>query len=328
MGRVRRYKKFKSCDPFAKQGPKVVDTIHDEPVDVFEEQERRAEKRQRKREEDPEHIERMLQREAIRQLRLENEKNGGGSALKKNKRELEGRREDETMKQFKTRIREETRAALRNEVKKITATAKKKRAYLTDKKFKKKGITRFDPTEELIEEGFSSRHDGLLRESDRGGADSFDAPESVVFGERMDRPPEFAGVAPLRLKSGNSYVEKPVPSNKKHHAIEEKAQRSLSWATANGAIGDKEGEDEEEEERPRKKAKRSKMSISDIVGGEDMDDDGNMSRSQGSLKFQSGGNSKSKVKKAAIVRKPGELEKLRAQAQEAYKALREKKRTF
>jgi len=322
MGRVRRYKKFKSCDPFAKQGPKVVDTIHDEPIDIFEEQERRAEKRIRKREEDPEHIERMLQREAIRQLRMENEKNGG-SGLKKNKHELEGRKENETMKQFKTRIREETRAALRNEVKKITATAKKKREYLTDKKFKKKGISRFDPKEELIEEGFSSRHDGLLRESDRGGADTFDAPEIVVFGERMDRPPEFAGVAPLRLKSGNSYVEKPVPSNKKHHAIEEKAQRSLSWATATGAIQEK--EEEEEEERPRKKAKRSKTSISDIVGGEDMDDDGNRSRYLGNMHFSSAGKTKAKQKTTL---KPGELERLREQAQAAYKALRDKKRTF
>ena len=93
MGRVRRYKKFKSCDPFAKNGPKVADTVHDEPVDMFEEQERRAEKRQRKREEDPEHIERMLQREAIRQLRIENEKSGGST--KKTKHELEGRKEDE-----------------------------------------------------------------------------------------------------------------------------------------------------------------------------------------------------------------------------------------
>lgn len=323
MGRVRRYKKFKSCDPFAKNGPKVADTVHDEPVDMFEEQERRAEKRQRKREEDPEHIERMLQREAIRQLRIENEKSGGST--KKTKHELEGRKEDETMKQFKTRIREETRAALRSEVRKITSTAVKKKAYLTDKKFKKKGVSRFDSKEELIEEGFSSRHDGLLRESDLGGVDSFDAAEIVTFGDRMDRPPEFAGVAPLRLKKGNSYVEKAVPSNKKHNAVEEKAKRSRSWAEANGAIQEEEEREEErEEECPRKKAKRSRTSISDIVGGEDMDDDGSKSRNQGNLQFASGG--KTKIQTAP--RKPGELERLRTQAQEAYKVMRDKKRKF
>ncbi len=39
MGRVSRYKKIKSCDPFAKRLQKVekVDTIHDQPPDEFHE---------------------------------------------------------------------------------------------------------------------------------------------------------------------------------------------------------------------------------------------------------------------------------------------------
>lgn len=37
MGRVRKYKKFKACDPFSKKGRAEVDTIHDEPPDIHEE---------------------------------------------------------------------------------------------------------------------------------------------------------------------------------------------------------------------------------------------------------------------------------------------------
>jgi hypothetical protein len=37
MGRVRRYKKIKAIDPFAKKGKVEIDTIHDEPPDMHKE---------------------------------------------------------------------------------------------------------------------------------------------------------------------------------------------------------------------------------------------------------------------------------------------------
>jgi len=37
MGRVRRYKKCKAIDPFAKKRKAEVDVLHDEPPSVFNE---------------------------------------------------------------------------------------------------------------------------------------------------------------------------------------------------------------------------------------------------------------------------------------------------
>jgi hypothetical protein len=36
MGRVRRYKKIKSIDPFAKKQKAELDTVHDEPPQDFQ----------------------------------------------------------------------------------------------------------------------------------------------------------------------------------------------------------------------------------------------------------------------------------------------------
>ncbi len=320
MGRVRRYKKIKAIDPFSKARPKAVDTIHDEPPEIFEEASRKAELRLLRRFEDVNSVERMLQREAKRQLQLESSENSFSK-----KPSLEGRKEDESMKEFKARIREDTRAALRNGVRKITATAKKKKEYLTDRKYKKKGMTRINLNEELIEEGFSSRDDGLLRSSDVGGADEFDAPEKVAFGERMDRPPEFANVAPLRLKQGNSYVEKPVPGSKKRQNTENQTRLKNSWAAANpqqasryvAALGT--ADDFEDDSRASKKEKKTK--ISDIVGRSEMDDCVDARRMQGGMTYSEG-------KQARATKSPAELARLREQAQKAYKVLRDKKRKF
>jgi hypothetical protein len=45
MGRVRRYKKFKACDPFSKRKITEVDNVHDEPPNLFEERIRKDRKR-------------------------------------------------------------------------------------------------------------------------------------------------------------------------------------------------------------------------------------------------------------------------------------------
>lgn len=36
MGRVKRYRKIKACDPFAKRQTKEVDTVHDQAPDLHE----------------------------------------------------------------------------------------------------------------------------------------------------------------------------------------------------------------------------------------------------------------------------------------------------
>lgn len=45
MGRVRRYKKFKACDPFSKKSSAPIDTVHDEPPEMFEQRSKRKENR-------------------------------------------------------------------------------------------------------------------------------------------------------------------------------------------------------------------------------------------------------------------------------------------
>lgn len=65
MGRVRRYKKFKACDPFSKRGKTEVDTIHDEPPSQFEQRARRSGKRGEGGGDDTEdEYEKFLRREA------------------------------------------------------------------------------------------------------------------------------------------------------------------------------------------------------------------------------------------------------------------------
>lgn len=87
MGRVRRYKKFKAIDPFAKAKKAEVDLVHDEPPDVHDERGSKAgrnhvhalksscpllmpgRKRRRQLEEVDEDV--MLRREGMRALREE-----------------------------------------------------------------------------------------------------------------------------------------------------------------------------------------------------------------------------------------------------------------
>jgi hypothetical protein len=36
MGRVRRYKKYKACDPYAKKQKSEIDLVHDQPPEIHE----------------------------------------------------------------------------------------------------------------------------------------------------------------------------------------------------------------------------------------------------------------------------------------------------
>ena len=110
MGRVRRYKKIKSIDPFAKRGSNNTKGLgtYDEPPDVFEEKQRDRKRKERVWDNlDDQEI--LLQREALRVLRIEK-----SLQPKKSESQIEGKKNDESMKDFKRRIREETTTTLRD----------------------------------------------------------------------------------------------------------------------------------------------------------------------------------------------------------------------
>ena len=107
MGRVKRYKKFKACDPFAKRTKAEVDTVHDEPPELFEQRTKRTVKRGKSNDEnmnEEDMYEMYLQREAKRAKKEED-----AEKLKPKVNKIESKRVDESSKDFKNRIRQETR---------------------------------------------------------------------------------------------------------------------------------------------------------------------------------------------------------------------------
>ena len=339
MGRVRRYKKFKACDPFSKQAKTTVsaaDLDHDEPPDIYEDSVKKAHKKRMQRFRDEDLMERQLQKEALREEREELNKKPS-EKNKANSKKLEGRKEGETMKQFKTRIRLDTRTALRDELKGLTKTSKKNKDFLLTKKYKKKGVERFDINEELIEDGFSSRDDGRLRQSDLGGSDEFEAAESLAFGARMDRPPEFRGVDPLKRKlADGSTQEMQLSQRMQQRKTKVEGSRTGPWVDTGPSFGrDDDGEgatagaedsdgdyDERGNLKKKKKKKGKKRNICDIMGDNGGGGDGghDVRMKDGYLLPVAG--------KKGARSLPRENEALRLEAQEAYRAIRDKKRKF
>jgi hypothetical protein len=302
MGRVRRYKKVKSVENWESR-PSTSDK-HDQPPSIWEGEQRRSAKRVNKAFDDDKTFERMLQHEARRQIKVEEEKgasstSGIGTARVKS---IEGKKEDETMKEFKNRIRQETSKTLREEIGKLKASSKKSKQYLVDKKNKKKGKVTVDVDKEEYDEGFSARDDGVLRASDLGGADDWEKSDRVMFGERVDRPPEFLKVAPLKLKGdGPMKVAKHAPG--KHN-------RNNSAGTM-----------EESNHSNKKPKKEKKRNIADVV--ESTTDEGFNGGDADAVFFKSGKTGVGGAKASAA-----ELEALREKVQNAYRAIRDKKRKF
>ena len=186
MGRVRRYKKVKSFDPFAKKGSDSSSSsssskkkaAFDEPPEVFENRSRKqqAEQLSWDNEEDKEV---MMQREALRALRTD--KQNDNAAI--DKRDT-SKRADETMKQFKQRIRDETKVILRDELKGMTATAKKRKLRLKERKLKRRGKNTIKSSSSS--DGDDYDDNGVIQE-----VLEFRAGEAVRFGDVADRPPEL-----------------------------------------------------------------------------------------------------------------------------------------
>lgn len=202
MGRVKRYKKFKACDPFSKQfNRREIDNVHDEPPNIFDDKTERIVKKAKRKENNS-----MLQIRKFAKL-TDHTAVSSVTSIKDEIKKIEGKREDETMKTFKKRLRQETRETLRDEIRGLTATAQKKKLRLKERKQqRKKGKvpehldsngkkSREDrDDDETLDREFGASETGQLRASDMDGAKmTFDATDAdeVKFGERVEAPPDL-----------------------------------------------------------------------------------------------------------------------------------------
>jgi hypothetical protein len=130
------------------------------------------------------------------------------ASIKDEMKKIEGKREDESMKTFKKRLRQETRETLRDEIKGLTSTAQKIKLRLKERKQRRKkgkgdqfgdndnnGGSRANRDEdETLDREFDASDTGILRPSDMDEAkmtfDENDADE-VKFGERVEAPPDL-----------------------------------------------------------------------------------------------------------------------------------------
>mmetsp|Transcript_23819 Transcript_23819/g.21677 ORF Transcript_23819/g.21677 Transcript_23819/m.21677 type:complete len:268 (-) Transcript_23819:82-885(-) len=196
MGRVKRYKKIKACDPFAKRSNtvKAIDYKHDQPPEKYEKKAKRREKRSLKWEND-EDRELLLQKTALKELQ-ENK-----SVVPK----IEGKHADETMREFKTRIRFETKKSLVQQTKKISSTAQKRKNHLINKKILKKNkklkISNDLDSYNVVEEEYIDFNNNVNNNNEivktktfitNKPIKEFNKPEIIQFNERVDRPPDVS----------------------------------------------------------------------------------------------------------------------------------------
>lgn len=354
MGRVRRYKKLKSVDPFNRKGSGNASTGElNEPPNIFEDGIKRKNKKLRKQFNDPNEMERQLQKEAIRDVKLKTGVKGLGTmgntsmkglreaALKKQQSSsskkdnkdgdkeglFDSKRDDETMKEFKTRIRQQTKEVLRDELRSNTKTAKKNKEYFKEKLYKKRGHRPVDVNEEEFTDGFSSRSDGHLRYSDLGGKDDFEGKEERRFGERVDDVPEFKHLKSLKVKSASPSapdgVYKAAPGK-------DMSGRNTSTLLAKELEeGDKNAKKvnklKEKKENTVQKKRKDKRKISDIVTSNSADDSRLSKYDKMSPDAVLFGASRRQGVGGAKASK-AEMEELRARVQKAYKEMKEKKR--
>ena len=191
MGRVRKYKKIKAIDPFSNKKRSGIDVKHDDPPDLFDDKKRRNRKKLDRPFDDLDHAEKMLQREAVRQLRDIQSQN---LHHKEGQKVVEGKRTNESMKDFQQRIKNETKITLREELLKMTKTSQKKKEHMKAKKMKKKlhkqatngqGLIggRTEEENDVINRDFNQRHDGLLRPSDLVHCDLYSILTSLTLSQ-------------------------------------------------------------------------------------------------------------------------------------------------
>lgn len=327
MGRVRKYKKIKACDPFAKRKKAEVDVVHDEPPEIFENKVKRDAKRKERDWEDT-GSELFLQREALRSIKLAEEQ------AHKQEHSIEGKREDETMKAFKQRVRQETRVTLRDELKSLSSTAKnrkeKLKARTSVKKLKRRqALGEEAPIEEDLNE-FSQSADGRLRPSDLGASAFFKEADHVSFGERAERPPDLKPFA-HKLKSSKSksgevggegggigmiQTDGGLKGSKK-----DKSKKVIGTETSDGdnrSGGDEEGQESGDGRNSKKKKKKTTL---DHMFHADTEMEGGGDAGRIAEILSAGGAGNKKVAGGGSV-SVDEMDLLRTKVQDAYKAVK------
>ena len=115
---------------------------------------------------------------------------------------FQAKNEDESMRAFNRRIKNETREVLRDDVK-SQQTNDRRKEYLKEKKKKKKGGGHFGGKSGEGEYfGNEGTHGGAVGGRRRAGSDSDEGEDDdyVHFGEQADRPPEFKVTPKSRKK--------------------------------------------------------------------------------------------------------------------------------
>eukprot|EP01038_Epipyxis_sp_PR26KG_P011487 gene11487-15386_t len=337
MGRVRRYKKFKACDPFSKNHGKkdVVDDNHDEPPDSFEQ---RALKKQKLRESwnTEEKQELLLQREALRSLKTTDEKK-----IKK----IEPKGVNESLRDFKKRIREETRQTLNEELGKLSTTAIKRKEKLKErnkaKKLKKKNPNHAEESfdEEVVEFNLSKSHRLQNAEYDSEDDDrqanlhkrslnygkassSFPGLEAVPFGETASRPPD--------LKQFTNKFTKMISHNNQNQVMNRKQ------LTSNDKL-ERNDDNEEENNEIFTKKKRKREAYRDDMDGDDGLEISQSNRNDFNKQIFSKNNNSNKTAniddnnnnnntKVSSLSSLNEMELLRNKVMEAYHTIRDKRK--
>lgn len=325
MGRVSKYKKFKACDPFAKSKTPG-DTSKDEPPEIFDKKQEDKWKRLSNRYEEKEFQESLIQKEAIRMIKKE-ERSRTSSAAKK----VDAKKDTETMKEFKNRVRRETTTSLNEELPKMTVSAKRRKRKLIErsnmKKLKnhtKKNPHEFVEKDEVME--FSMSEKGHLRPSDLGSSSSFKKREEVQFGEVGDRPPDLTTFSKMLSKDIDKMKTKKCKENDKRKQEYESRDH---------------GSDAQEEERENgdafQSSKKKKVKITDrddLFGSDGLEQQdtvrGDMQGTSRTRDLNNYGvlltkKNKPKQKKLSV-KNQEDMETLRNQVQAQYKKLQEKRR--
>lgn len=311
MGRVRRYKKYKACDPFSSNngGEASFDNNRknsgscDEPPELFDE---RSKKKKRRKEWDWENEDErdlMIQRDAMREIQ-HNKTN-----TTKNMKKIEGKRENETMKQFKRRLRQETRITLKEEVKKLSSTAQKRKLRLKERKLKREGKSKPKPSEEpefASHENNMEQHESSdmkvtqIRKSTESNTATLD-----YVRERVDNPPDLT-IFKLQMK---------IPMKKVSNDF-----KSSSVVVVDAS---------DEEVMSLESKKDKKRRFEDIISSNSLDEESSFvvdtfKSSSSSMKTISSMKSNAN-KKAHSNNNREEMELLRSKVQEAYREIKRKR---
>ena len=281
-----------------------VNESYNDPPDLFKRRREQREKRRKKDLSDEEFNDLMIQREAMRELRLNKSADASNKARHRN---IEGKREDESMKAFKRRIREETRRTLHEEISNMTSTSKRRKQKLKEIKEKKREQKRLKKGGKGHEEEdnleFHQSEDGKVRPSDRGGPATFRTKElskdSSYFLDTVDRPPDLRLVNLKRKREKTSFSTQ-VSDGQKLKTIEIIQQDSYQL-------------------------QGKSLKSSQVVESAKLEMGNQASGVEGDVVGFTGSGSRFLSASAGAKANTSEMELLRAQVQEAYKTMKAKK---